>query len=156
MWHKQDLKEIYDEDGNFIRTFRYKGLTEEGLQGASDYIVNANLNFTINSDNPFDASLVANYASNSILALGAPEIQTESDINYNDAIIEVGYVTLNAIVSKTFAKNWRLQLRAQNLLNPEIKRTQLVKPSTTNIETNQVVRSYSLGSTFSLGLTYSL
>ncbi len=156
MWHKQDLKEIYDADGNFIRTFRYKGLTEEGLQGASDYIFNANLNFTTNSENPFDASLVANYASNSILALGAPEIQTESDINYNDAIIEVGYVTLNAIVSKKFAKNWQLQLRAQNLLNPEIKRTQLVKPSTTNIETNQVVRSYSLGSTFSLGLTYSL
>lgn len=156
MWHKQDLKEIYDDNGNFIRTFRYKGLTEEGLQGASDYIFNANLNFTTNSENPFDASLVANYASNSILALGAPEIQTESDINYNDAIIEVGYVTLNAIVSKTFAKNWQLQLRAQNLLNPEIKRTQLVKPSTTNIETNQVVRSYSLGSTFSLGLTYSL
>ena len=156
MWHKQDLKEIYDADGNFIRTFRYKGLTEEGLQGASDYIFNANLNFTTNSENPFDASLVANYASNSILALGAPEIQTESDINYNDAIIEVGYVTLNAIISKQFAKNWQLQLRAQNLLNPEIKRTQLVKPSTTNIETNQVVRSYSLGSTFSLGLTYSL
>ena len=156
MWHKQDLKEIYDDNGNFIRTFRYKGLTEEGLQGASDYIFNANLNFTTNSENPFDASLVANYASNSILALGAPEIQTESDINYNDAIIEVGYVTLNAIVSKTFAKNWQLQLRALNLLNPEIKRTQLVKPSTTNIETNQIVRSYSLGSTFSLGLTYSL
>ena len=156
MWHKQDLKEIYDADGNFIRTFRYKGLTEEGLQGASDYIFNGNLNFTTNSDNPFDASIVANYASNSILALGAPEIQTESDINYNDAIIEVGYVTLNAIFSKTFAENWKLQLRAQNLLNPEIKRTQLVKPSTTGIETNQVVRSYRLGSTFSLGLTYSL
>ena len=31
MWHEQDLKEVRDEEGNFIRTFRYKGLTETGL-----------------------------------------------------------------------------------------------------------------------------
>ena len=31
MWHKQDLKEVYDNEGNFIRTFRYKNLTETPL-----------------------------------------------------------------------------------------------------------------------------
>lgn len=156
MWHTQDLREVRDASGNFVRTFRYKGLTEEGLQGASDYIFNGNLNFTTKSDNPFDASIVANYASDKIFALGAPEIQTESDINYNDAIVEEGYVTLDAIVSKTFFNNWQVRLTARNLLNPEIKRTQLVRPSTTGIERKETVRSYDLGRTILLGLTYKL
>lgn len=146
MWHSQDLKKIRDDQDRFVRTFRYKDLTEEGLQGASDYIFNGNLNFTTNSENPFDASVVANYASDKIFALGAPEIQTESDINYNDAIIEKGFVTLDAIVSKEFGDNWRLRLTTRNLLDPEIKRTQKVIPSRSRddknpngIETNETV-----------------
>jgi outer membrane receptor protein involved in Fe transport len=156
MWHKQDLKETIDANGNFIRTFRYKGLTKTGLQGASDWIINSSLNFSDNAENEFNASITANYASDKIYALGAPEVQTQSEIFYNDAIIEKGFVRLDANLSKDFGKHWRLTFTGQNLLNPEIKRTQNVKPSTTGIETNQTVRSYTRGATLSLGINYSL
>ncbi len=154
MWHSQDLKEVRDEDGNFIRTFRYKGLKETDLQGAADWILNTSLNFTTAGDNPFDASFTANYASDKIFALGAPEIQSQSETFYNDAIIEKGFVVLDAVVSKEFGDHWRLRLIGRNLLNPDIERTQLVRPSTTNIETEEIVRSYTLGTQISLGLNY--
>jgi outer membrane receptor protein involved in Fe transport len=155
MWHEQDLKEVFDEDGNFIRTFRYKGLTETGLQGASDWIVNSSLNYITNGDSPFEATVIGNYASDRIYALGAPEIQTSSDINYNDAIVENGFVTLDVILRKNFGEHWRIGLSAKNILNPEIKRTQLVRPSTTGIEREATVLSYSRGAQLGLNLNYT-
>ncbi len=155
MWHSQDLKEVRDADGNFIRTFRYKGLTQTGLQGASDWIVNTSLNFSTPSDNPFSASLTANYASDKIYALGAPEVQSQSETFYNDAIIEKGFVVFDTTLTKELGEHWTLRFLGRNLLNPDIKRTQLVKPSTTNVETEEIVRSYSRGTTLSLGLNYS-
>ena len=107
MWHSQDLKEVRDADGNFIRTFRYKGLTQTGLQG------------------------------------------------YNDAIIEKGFVVFDATLTKELGEHWTVRFLGRNLLNPDIKRTQLVKPSTTNVETDEIVRSYTSGTTLSLGLNYS-
>lgn len=155
MWHNQDLKELRDENGNFIRTFRYKGLTETGLQGASDWIFNLSLNYTLAGENPFDASLTANYASDKIFALGAPEIQSQSDKFYNDAIVENGFVVLDAVLTQQLAKNWRIRLIGRNLLTPTIERTQLVRPSTTNVETEQIVRSYTSGAQISLGLNFN-
>ena len=154
MWHKQDLKEERNAENVFLRTFRYKGLTETGLQGASDWIFNGSLNFETQQENPFMATLTATYASDKIYALGAPEIQTMSETQYNDAIIEEGFVTLDAVLGKDFGDHWSLKLTGENLLNPEIKRTQLVRPSTTGTETKETVRSYSLGSVLSLGLSY--
>ncbi len=155
MWHSQDLKELRDEQGNFLKTFRYKGLTETDLQGASDWIFNGSLNFSTNSPNEFLATITANYASDKIYALGAPEIQTESETFYNDAIIEKGFVTLNALLSKNIGEHWGVRLSGKNLLNPEIKRTQDVRPSTTGIESTKTVRSYTRGATLSLGLNYN-
>ncbi|SFR35191.1 Outer membrane receptor proteins, mostly Fe transport [Robiginitalea myxolifaciens] len=154
MWHKQDLKEVRDADGNFIRTFQYKGLTEEGLQGASDWIFNASLTYTYESENPFTATLTGNYASDKIFSLGAPEIQSQADTFYNDAIVENGFVVLDAVLTKELGEHWRFRLIGRNLLTPTIERTQLVRPSTTNIETNEVVRSYTSGAQISLGLNY--
>ncbi len=155
MWHKQDLKDVY-EDGTFIRTFQYNNKTEVGLQGASDWIFNGSLNFsTENSDRAFRGSIVANYQSDKIYALGAPEVQTQTDVFYNDEIVEKGFVTLDAIISKNFGENWSVQFRGQNLLNPEIERYQAVRPSTTGIEADQTVRSYSRGAVLSLGVGYS-
>lgn len=155
MWHKQDLKEVYDDAGNFVRTFRYKGLTETGLEGASDWIVNGALNFNTNTEYPFEATLSANYASEKIYALGSPEFQTSGDINYNDAIMEKGFVSLDLILSKTINKHFKIGISGKNILNPEIKRTQLIKPSTTNVETNETVLSYTLGARFGLNLNYT-
>lgn len=154
MWHKQDLKEVVNE-GTFIRTFRYNNKTEIGLQGASDWIFNGSLNFSTDSENPFRASLVGNYASDKIYALGASEVQTKTDVFYNDEIVEKGFVTLDAILSKDLSKNWQLQIRGQNLLDPKIERVQNIRPSSTGIESSQTVRSYSKGVVLSLGVNYS-
>ena len=156
MWHKQDLKEVRAENGNLIRTFRYKGLTETDLQGASDWIVNGSINFSTADENPFSASLTANYASDKIFSLGSALNQTNTDIEFNDEIIEQGFVVLDAVLSKNFSEHVILRLIGRNLLNPEIKRTQLIKPRSTGITTEQTVRSYKVGAQFSLGFTYSL
>lgn len=155
MWHKQDLKEVFDNEGNFVRTFRYKGLTEIDLQGASDWIVNGSLNFNTNTENPFEATISGNYASDRIYALGSPEFQTSGDINYNDAIIEKGFISLDLILSKEITKNFKIGISGKNILNPEIKRTQLIKPSTTNVETEETVLSYTRGARFGLNLNYT-
>lgn len=155
MWHTQGLKEEFDANGNFIRTFRYNGLTETGLQGASNWIFNGSLNLVAGVKNPFMATLVANYASDKIFALGAPEIQTQSETYYNDAIIEKGFINLDAVLSQDLGEHWGIKLTGKNLLNPGVKRVQNVKPSTTGIETTETVRSYTRGAIFSLALKYS-
>lgn len=154
MWHEQDLKDEYI-NGRFIRTFRYNSKTEVGLQGASDWIFNGSVNFSTQGDNPFQASIVGNYASDKIFALGAPEVQTQADVFYNDEIIEKGFVTLDVILSQDFGEHWGLQFRGQNVLNPEIERIQQVRPSSTGIEKTQTVRSYTRGAILTLGINYS-
>ncbi|MDH7446006.1 TonB-dependent receptor [Aquimarina sp. 2201CG14-23] len=155
MWHTQDLKEIRDDQGNLIRTFRYNNLTEVGLQGASDWIVNASLNFNTKQEFPFEATVSANYASDRVFALGAPEIQSAGDQFYNDAIIEKGFVTLDLILSKKLNDHMKIGLSGKNLINPDIQRTQLVKPSTTGIQTEETVRSYTNGRQISLNFSYN-
>ena len=155
MWHEQDLKEVFDQDGNFVRTFRYKGLTKVDLQGASNWILNTSVNFETRGDNPFQATVAANYASDRVFALGAPEIQTSGETNYNDAIVENGFATLDLILSKNFGEHWKVGVTGKNLLNPDIKRTQLVTPSTTGIETEETVLSYTRGIQVGLNLNYS-
>jgi outer membrane receptor protein involved in Fe transport len=155
MWHKQDLKEIVDENGDFINTYRYKGITQEGLQGASDWIVNSSLSYDSNSKKPLIATITANYASDKIFALGNATIRDSGETNYNDAIIENGFVTLNFTATKTITEKLVLGLVARNMLNPEIKRTQLVRNPTTQIQTNETILSYTKGSQVGLNLTYT-
>lgn len=155
MWHEQDLLEIFDEDGNFVRTFRYKGLTKTELQGASDWIVNTTLNFSTNTENPFEAALTGNYTSDKVYALGAPEIQTSSDINYNDAIVEKGFIRLDLLLNKKINDHLKIGLSGKNLLDPEIKRTQLIRPSTTGVETEETVLSYTKGLQIGFNVNYS-
>ncbi|WP_339726436.1 TonB-dependent receptor [Maribacter stanieri] len=154
MWHQQDLKEIYNEEGNLLRSFQYKGITETDLQGASDWIFNTSLNYDTAGDNPFAISLNANYASDKIYSLGVPTDQTNRDIFYDDAIVENGFVVLNAQISKEFGEHIKVSLLGKNLLNPEIKQTQLVRNPVTEIQQEQTVSSYSTGAGISLGLNY--
>ncbi|WP_394751300.1 TonB-dependent receptor [Spongiimicrobium salis] len=155
MWHSQDLREIRNADGSLVRTFRYRGLTKIDLQGASDWILNANLNFTTANKNPWTLTVAGNYASDKIFALGAAFNQNNTDIEFNDAIVEKGFVVLDAVVSKEVGDHWTFRLTGRNLLNPEIERTQLIRPSTTGIQTEEVVRSYTNGAQISLGVNYN-
>ncbi|CAM4132595.1 TonB-dependent receptor [Zobellia nedashkovskayae] len=154
MWHQQDLKEIYNENGTLVRSFQYKGITESDLQGASDWIFNTSLNFEAATENPFAASLTANYASDKIYSLGVPTDQTNRDIFYDDAVVEKGFVVLNALISKEIGEHLKISLTGQNLLNPKIEQTQLVRNPVTEIETEQTVLSYTTGMDISLGLSY--
>ena len=154
MWHEQDLKEVYRGEV-FIRSFEYNNKKTVGLQGASDWIFNGAFHISTDSENPFRASIIGNYASDKIYAIGSSNNQTQTDIFYNDEIIEKGFVTLDVVLNKDFGEHWGINFRGQNLLNPEIERVQAIRPSSTGIEAIQTVRSYTRGAVLTLGLNYS-
>jgi TonB-dependent receptor len=172
MWTKQDLKEIYNEEGNLVRSFKYSNFNSVDLQGAADYIVNASFNYTTLGERPFSAALSGNYASDKVFALGVPTDQNTRDYNYDSAILEKGFVLLDGIVSKEFGSGIQLQFVARNLLNPIVKQTQNILQNYREInrarldgvpieeriklpreEKEITVQSYKLGRTISLGLS---
>lgn len=145
MWFNQDLLENY----------QFKDLTETELQGASDFIVNGSLSYNTQKEKEFIATLTGNYSSDKIFALGAPEDLTNSAIFYNDEIIEKGFVSLDLVLTKKLTDELVLKLIGRNLLNPDIKQTQLVQDLNTGIETNETVLSYKKGSLLGLSLKYT-
>ncbi len=145
MWFNQDLLENY----------QYKNVTETDLQGASDLILNGALSYNSQTEKPFIATLTGNYASDKIFALGSPEDFASSNTLYNDQIIEKAFVTLDLVISKEIIDNLTLKLVGKNLLNPEIKQTQLIRNLNTSIETNETVSAYKKGSVLTLGLSYT-
>ncbi|NJX16740.1 TonB-dependent receptor [Tamlana crocina] len=145
MWFNQDLLENY----------QYKGVTETDLQGASDLIINSSLSYNSQTEKEFIATVTGNYSSDKIFALGSPEDFANSAQLYNDQIIEKGFVTLDFVASKQITDKLELKFTGRNLLNPEIKQTQLVRNLSTGIETNETVLSYKKGSLLSLSLKYS-
>jgi outer membrane receptor protein involved in Fe transport len=145
MWLTQDL----------LKDFQYKDVTTSSLQGASDFIANGSLSFSNNKEKEFIATLTGNYSSDKIFALGSPEDFANSDIYYNDEIIEKGFVSLDLVMSKELTKNLVVKLVGRNLLNPEIKQTQFVKSFITNIETNETVLSYKKGSQLTVSIKYT-
>jgi len=145
MWLEQDL----------LEEFQYKNSTTSSLQGASDFIVNGSLSYSNQKEKEFVATLTGNYSSDKIYALGSPEDFSNSASLYNDEIIEKGFVTLDLVVSKELSKNLLVKLVGRNLLNPEIKQTQLVRSLINNKETNQTVLSYKKGSQLTLSIKYT-
>ena len=103
MSSKQDL----------LQQFQYYNITETGLQGASDFIVNGSLVYNNRKENPFTASVTANYASDKIYALGSPEDFVNSDVLFNHAIVEKGFVTMD-IIKKQFNKHLSLKFTGRN------------------------------------------
>ncbi|MCL7755075.1 TonB-dependent receptor [Polaribacter sp. Z022] len=145
MWLEQDL----------LQDFQYKNITESSLQGASDFIANGSLSYSDNKEKEFIATLTGNYSSDKIYALGSPEDFANSASLYNDEIIEKGFVTLDLVLSKKISENLSVKLVGRNLLNPEIKQTQLVRSLITNVETNETVLSYKKGSQLTLSVKYN-
>ena len=147
MWFNQDLSEL----------FQYKGQTESGLQGASDFILNGSVSYNNRAKKEFIATLTGNYSSDKIYALGSPEDFANSATLFNDEIIEKGFVTLDVVMSKKLSDKLSLKFTGRNLLNPSIKQTQQVTVFDANdiviSSTNQTVQSYKKGSQISLGLS---
>ena len=145
MWFNQDL----------YKEFQYNNVTSSNLQGASDLILNGVLSYSNNKENAFGVILSGNYSSDKIFALGAPEDFSNSDVYYNDEIIEKGFFALDLVVRKKINKNLSINLKGLNLLNPAIEQTQNVKNIPTQIETTEMVSSYKKGIDFNLGLKYT-
>jgi outer membrane receptor protein involved in Fe transport len=145
MWFNQDLFE----------EFQYNNKTETGLQGASDFIANGILSFSNNKENEFAATISGNYSSDKILALGAPEDFENSATLFNNEIIEKGFATLDLILLKELSETISLKFTGKNLLNPEIKQTQDIKPFTGEPFT-ATVSSYKKGTELSVGVKINL
>jgi len=144
MWVEQDLLEAY----------QYNNRTTSGLQGASDLIANLSVSYE-NRRNHWLATLSGNYASDRIFALGSPKDAANRDYLYNDEIIEKGFISLDAVLSKEFNDHFTIKMVARNLLNPKMKMMQNLRDLNTREEENYVVESYQKGVKLQLSLHYT-
>ncbi|MFS4482415.1 carboxypeptidase-like regulatory domain-containing protein [Hyunsoonleella sp. 2307UL5-6] len=152
--HTQDLKEIRDDNGNLIQTFRYGGMDEIGLEGASDWITNLALTYSSGGKYPFEITFSGNYASDRIFSLGAPRNQNQPDVFLNGEIIEQGVVTLDFILNKEINEHLSLGLSAKNLINPTVRRFQRNQSSVTGIPSKDTILTYNRGTNSSLSIRY--
>ena len=143
MWVEQDLLEAY----------RYNNITTSGLQGASDLIANLSLSYQ-DKQKRWLASLSGNYASDRIFAMGSPKDAANRDYLYNDEIIENGFVSLDAVLSKQLTNHLSVKMVTRNLLNPEMKMTQKLRDLNTRVEENHVVETYRKGVKLQLSVNY--
>ena len=144
MWVEQDRLEAY----------RYNNKTTSGLQGTSEFIANLSLSYE-NKQNRWLASLSGNYSSDRIFAMGSPKDAENRDYLYNDEIIEKGFISLDAVLSKDLTDHFSVKMIARNLLNPEMKMTQNLRDLNTREEENHVVESYQKGMKLQLSLNYT-
>ncbi|MCU4176755.1 TonB-dependent receptor domain-containing protein [Carboxylicivirga sp. N1Y90] len=146
MWFSQDL----------LEDFQYNNKTEANIEGASEFIFNGALSYADNKAKGFMATLSGNYSSDKVFALGAPEDKVNSSSLFNNEIIEKGFVTLDLVLSKKISNRVSLKFTGKNLLNPNIKQTQVIEPINDDPTTTEVVSSYKKGLQLSLGINIDL
>lgn len=131
-------QDLYSEiNGTRNVTFNRK---EDKLQGASDFIAQADLNYR-KKWGGFEPTftLVGNYFSDRIYALGSGQIGNK---------VEKGIPTLDFLMSTEIGRNTSLKLGAKNLLNPAVE---IFRETSGN---DVVLESFKKGQIFSLEITY--
>jgi len=114
---------------------------ESALQGASPVLANADVSYLWNGRGwNWTSAIVLNYFSDRIYSIGTQSFKD---------VIEKGVPTLDFISSANIKKRWGLELKARNLLNPDIRLER-----ETDKHENVVLESYKRGVNFSLGLSY--
>lgn len=109
--------------------------------GASAFLGNADLTYYKAWENKnVMATLAYNYNSDKLYAIG---------VEQKGNLVDKGFGMLDFILKTKFNENFGLGLSAKNLLNPSIDRVQ------ENTSGDVLVRSYKLGSTFSVSLNYN-
>src|SRR5690606_35991379 len=115
--------------------------TEGKFTGASGFLGYADVTYLKAwNDENIMATLAYNYNSDRLYALGK-----EAKGN----LIDKGFGMLDFIFKTKFNENLGMGLSAKNLLNPSIDRVQQ------NLDQDHLVRSYKLGSVFSISLNYN-
>lgn len=149
---KQDLKDISTADGFTFGTSFNK--TEEEIQGASPFIVNADVSYSPKFENyEPKATLIFSYFSDRIQAIGSGDLGN---------IVAKGVPTLDFILQNKIGKNFEINLNAKNLLNPAVS---LVRDDAQGlsssallqgfVEDNEVIlREYKRGVNLGLSLKY--
>lgn len=131
--------------------------TKAPLQGASDLIFNADVNYLneFAENKEFKATVAANYFSDRIYALGSTG---------RGHLIDKGFVTLDFISDLKFNEHFGLGVNVKNILNPLIERVNenaegdldTTNPAITGFLVDGPVTtlSYKRGIDFSLSLSY--
>ncbi len=112
------------------------------MQGASPFIINANINYRRKFGNhDISSTIDYNFFGDRIYAAGAVEIGD---------IFEEGYNTLNFNFIDNIGEHWGITFRALNLLNPPIRRYQ----DQEDLGERFTLSRYNLGVDLQLGFTY--
>ncbi|MBN2766940.1 MAG: carboxypeptidase-like regulatory domain-containing protein [Paludibacteraceae bacterium] len=114
-----------------------------GMEGASPYIVNADLTYSFVSETfKMNSALIINYLGDKIHTIGTR--------GFNN-LIEESITTLDFVNSITLNNKLGIALKMMNLLNSAY--TQIRKGSDENVP-SAVIRSYKKGINFDLSITY--
>ncbi len=136
---EQDLKDIPAGTENTFGTSFDRDSDE--LEGASPFIINADLNYspTFGSYRP-KATVAFSYFSDRIFSLGAGSLGN---------IVEKAVPTLNFVWQNSFGEHFEANLSAKNILDPDIS---LIREGTDLGDI--VIREYNLGVNIGLTLKY--
>ncbi|AZQ42946.1 TonB-dependent receptor [Nonlabens ponticola] len=134
----QDLKDITGDNVTYTTSF---DRDEIALEGASPFIINADLTYTptLNNYKP-TASLVGSYFSDRISAIGAGSLGD---------IIEKSVFSLDFVYSSPLSDNLTFKLSAKNLINPDIE---YVREETSSGDIT--ISSFKLGVNLGMSLKY--
>ncbi|NRA94326.1 MAG: TonB-dependent receptor, partial [Psychroserpens sp.] len=108
---EQDLEPVLTSDGFTFGT-AFGDRTSEELQGASPFIINADLNYSPEFGNyKPQFTTTFSYFSDRIYAIGSGDLGN---------MIEKGVPTLNFVVRNNFGENFEASLSIMNILNPDV------------------------------------
>lgn len=114
------------------------------LEGASPWIVNADLTYRYDISSKYDiqATVIFNYFSDRIFTIGTQGFENT---------IEHGVPTLNAVISSKLDDFWTVTLKANNLFNPDQTLSRKNNAGTEVVFLNRINK----GQQLSIGVSYS-
>lgn len=127
------------------------------LEGSSPWLLNADLTYTYTkAERNYMAALLFSYFSDRIHTYGSRGITIATKGLQND-LMEEGMARLDFVASAKLTRNFKLTLKANNLIDSPYRRVQIPNPSSDpDVSTTPVVLSeYRKGVSFSLGASWS-
>ncbi|POS01217.1 outer membrane receptor protein involved in Fe transport [Flavobacterium croceum DSM 17960] len=137
-----------DKENNAVETIVRKNKTTRNLQGASPWLINADLKYEadFNKNWKNTMTLVYNIYGKRIYAVGT---------NGLDHYYEMPFGKLDFIWSNKFSEKWELKLGVDNILNPLYKIEMGKENDITIYENDLTIKDYKRGTGFSLNLSYT-